>query len=759
MEITIPQHSRHIAFPLLISLLFTPIPTRVSAMTRGRRTRPVAVSGVVVDPAGAPIAEAEIEVSELGRTVRSHADGRFTLPAVEPGEYTLLVRRAGYRTRLVTVTAGPGGASPRIVLRADPIPVDPVSVTLSREPLSPRHSPLSAASVDREALQRNVGISLAGTLEELPGVRTLSTGQEFGKPVIRGLHGARVVVLDDGLRLEDYAWSDEDAPSVDAAFADRVEVVRGPASVMYGPDAVGGVVNVIPRPVVFRAEDATGIDMEAEAGLRSNNREIDGVVRAEGGAGDWAWRGAGAGRFAEALHTPNGELENTGFGSFNAEGAVAHRADWGVITARFVHFGGEFKLLEQDGPRAGVPEEEEGGPERKLGDERLQVLGTFPMGGGLRLETRVQGQFHHLIELEDDPDSMAVGVFTETEIFNLTLATGLGEVLLHHRLGENVRGTVGVSGEYQQSLTSGEIPLIPDASTASAGVFALERWDTGPITLLAGGRMDYEGVSGDASADRSWTAVTWDAGAVWRPLSHVAINANVGSAWRPPTLFELFADGPRLGEGRYEIGSTALDAEHSLNLDAGIRWTGDRVTAQVAAYRNTFDGYFFVQPTADTINGFQVFHYDQAAATLEGGEASLSVEATNWLALGARADYVRGQNDDQDEPLPLIPPQRFDLRARFHGAWGPAGAPAYVSIQGRHVAAPDRLNPYDFDVSAYTLLGLGAGTSVGIGGRMFDVDLTVHNALNTEYRGFLSRYKRFALDPGRDIVLRVRTDI
>ncbi len=753
------KRSPHFALPFLLYLFLTPSPTRAATPTATVRPRQTPVSGVVVDASGSPIAEAEVEVSELGRTVRTDAEGRFTLPNVEAGEYTLLVRRAGYRTRVVTVTAGPGGASPRIVLRADPIPVDPVSVTLSREPLSPSHSPLSAASVDREALQRNVGISLAGTLEELPGVRTLSTGQEFGKPVIRGLHGARVVVLDDGLRLEDYAWSDEDAPSVDAAFADRVEVVRGPASVMYGPDAVGGVVNVIPRPVVFRPADATGIDMEAEAGVRSNNRKIDGVLRAEGGSGDWAWRGAGTGRFAEALHTPTGELENTGFGSFNAEGAVAHRADWGVITARFVHFGGEFKLLEQDGPPAGVPEGQEGGPERKLGDERLQVLGTFPMGDGLRLETRVQGQFHHLIELEDNPDSLAVGVFTESEIFNLTLATGLGEVLLHHRLGEDIRGTVGVSGEYQQSLTSGEIPLIPDASTGSAGAFALERWDTGPITLLAGGRVDYEGVRGDGAASRSWTAVTWDAGAVWRPFAHVAINANVGSAWRPPTLFELFADGPRLGEGRYEIGSTSLDAEHSLNLDAGIRWTGDRISAQLAAYRNTFDGYLFVQPTADTINGYQVFNYDQAGATLEGGEASISVEATDFLALAARADYVRGQNDDRDEPLPLIPPKRFDLRARFHGAWGPAGAPAYVSIQGQHVAAPERLNPYDFDVAAYTLLDLGAGTAVGIGGRMFEVDLTVHNALNTEYRGFLSRYKRFALDPGRDIVLRVRTDI
>jgi hypothetical protein len=521
------------------------------------------------------------------------------------------------------------------------------------------------------------------------------------------------------------------------------------------------VVNVISRPLVFRPDDEGGLDAAVELGARTNNHEIDGVVRAEGGSGDWAWRGAGAGRFAEAIHTPLGELENTGFGSFNAEGAIARRGDWGTVTARFVHFGGEFKLLEENGP-AELPaggEEEEEGPERKLGDERLQLLGDFPLGAGARLETRFQGQLHHLVELEDDPEARAEGQLVEVELFDLTLATGLGEALLHHRLGDHVRGTVGATAEYQNSATDGEIPLIPDASTSSAGAFLLERWESGAVTLLAGARLDHESVQGDGGASHGWSAVTWDAGAVWRPVPTVALNANVGSAWRPPTLFELFAEGPRLGEGRYEIGSTSLDAERSLNLDAGIRWSGGRITAQLAAFRNAFDGYLFIQPTDDMIDGYQVFVYSQAEATLEGGEVSISVEPTAALALAARADYVRGHDEERDEPLPLIPPMRFDVRARLHGDWGPGGSPAYVTLKGEHVAAPDRLNPYDFDVDAYSLLGFEAGSTVRVAGRAFGVDLSVRNLLNTEYTSFLSRYKRFAPNPGRDIVLRVRTDI
>lgn len=573
--------------------------------------------------------------------------------------------------------------------------------------------------------------------------------------MIRGLSGARLLVLSEGMRLEDYAWSDEDAPSVDAAIADRVEVVRGPASVIYGPGALGGVVNVIPRSLPRTSGGESIFRGDIEFAAATNNREADVILRGEGATGAWGWRTMLAGRKAEALHTPEGELENTGFEALSGEAAIQRHGDWGSLTARYVRYGGEFRLLEEDGPpQGGMEELEEEGPERKLSDDRLQLTGNFPIGN-LRLETRFQGQRHHLIELEDDPEALAMGIFREVPIFDLTLDTGLGEALLHHELGDAVSGTVGLSARVQSSTGTGIVPLIPDASMNGVGIFALERWDHGRLTLLGGARADFESVDANGVDSRSFNSVTWSGGAAVQASNTVSFNANFGRAWRPPTLFELYANGPRLGEGRYEIGSADLAEEHSTNLDVGVRWDSPRLSGEVSAYRNSFGGFLFIQPTNEMQDGYQVFRYDQADALFTGLEGSVQFEASANLSLRATGETVRATNEARDEPLPLIPPARIRFEADIHTA--DAGADRkYMTLEAEHISEQDRLNPNDLATDAYTLFHASAGIEGRRLGRDMRLDLRVRNLTDESYRDFLSRYKSFALNPGRDIVVRLR---
>src|SRR2546425_653334 len=231
-----------------------------------------------------------------------------------------------------------------------------------------------AGAVD--TLARRVGgpVRPGRALETLAGVRTLSTGESIGKPVIRGLAGARVLVLGNGSRLEDYSWSDEDGPSVDARLAERVEVIRGPASVLYGSDALGGVVNVIPAEL----PDANGGPAFARSGLEvsgaTNNAEVAGALRVEGASGRLGWRATAIGRHAADLHTPAGELDNTGFGALSGEAAVGFRGSRGGAALRYARYGGEFKLLEAGGPPA-PGTGEAGAPRRRAG-------GPAPLAGG-----------------------------------------------------------------------------------------------------------------------------------------------------------------------------------------------------------------------------------------------------------------------------------------------------------------------------------------------------------------------------------------
>jgi outer membrane receptor protein involved in Fe transport len=653
----------------------------------------------------------------------------------------------------------PTGSPLELTLRRAPLSVDPITVTVTRGTLSPRHSPLAASALGTEELARSRDISLARTVDRLPGIRNLSTGLEIGKPVIRGLTGPRVLVLSQGMRLEDYSWSDEDGPTVDAALAEKVEVVRGPATVLYGADAVGGVVNVVPRSLPEAAGDERIFRGSVELGARSNNRETDLTLEGEGAGGPWGWRATVTGRRAEALRTPVGELENTGFEALTGEAAVTRRGEWGSVTARYARYGGEFRLLEEGGPPEGEggEEPEEEGPERKLSDDRLQVVGNFPLGD-LRLEARLQGQRHHLVELEDDPEALREGRFVEVEIFDLLLDTGLGEVLLHHSLAPGVEGTVGATGELQNSTGAGVVPLVPDASMASGGVFALERLERGRLTLLGGARVDLEQVDTEGGPTRTFGAVTGSLGATYDLTEGVSLSGNVGSAWRAPSLFELFASGPRLGEARYEIGDPALDEERAINVDVGLRWATDRLRGNVAAFANDFRDFLFIQPTGETRDGYQVYRYEQADALLWGGEASLEAEVVPWLALGVRGEVVRGTNEERDEPLPLIPPASVTLSAEVQGepAWADR---AFATVEGEIVMEPTHLNPLDTPVDGHGLLHFGAGAEGRRAGRDVRVDLSVRNLLDESYRDFLSRYKAFALNPGRDVQLRVRVGL
>src|SRR5256886_4092072 len=286
------------------------------------------LTGRVTDQSGQPVALATVEIAELGMRVTTTADGAFGFN-IPGGRYTLTVTHAGFApaSRAIAVN---GTTTLDVRLAVSPFALEPVPLPAPRQPVALDLSPLPVASRSGPGLHREQGVSLAHVLEALPGLRTLSTGAQIGKPVIRGLAGSRVVVMENGSRLEDYSWSDEDGPSIETGFVRRVEVIRGPASVLYGTDAVGGVVNVISEPLPF-ASDRTSSFMRTGFTLSgaSNNLELGGAARAEGARGSFGWRVAATGRYGSNLHTPAGELDNTGFGALNGEGSAGWRGEKG----------------------------------------------------------------------------------------------------------------------------------------------------------------------------------------------------------------------------------------------------------------------------------------------------------------------------------------------------------------------------------------------------------------------------------------------
>jgi len=752
--------------PLSLGLIIVAAILFVSGVARAQQDD---VHGRVVDSAGAPVANVIISLAELKVATKTAVDGTFKFTGVPAGTYTLVARRVGYAAMARPVVVN-GATDVSLQLSESAFQVEPVTITATRSPGSGLNSSLPTSALSEDVLRREASISLSHSLRELPGVRSLSTGEQVGKPVIRGLFGSRVLVLENGSRLEDYSWSDEDAPSVDARLAQRVEVIRGPASVLYGSDALGGVVNVIPEDLPSTNGGPAFHQFGIEAYGATNNHEVGSALKVSGASGRLGWRLFGIGRWAEAYRTPDGEVDTTGFFSGNGEAAVGLRGTKSNTSVRFSHYGGEFKLLESTPPAPPCPAcdaaGEEGGPERKLSADRLQLNSDYLMGGE-RLETKAQFQRHSLIEISDDtctlfpalPDCLAGK--GELAAFDLLLNTGTLDVLAHHTIGEKVRGTAGFSGLYQTNDSKGPIFLVPNATVGSVGAVAFEELTQRDWTFSVGGRLDSRHQTADRSdalgliADnsRTWNVASGNVGAVFRPLPDLALTGNAGLAWRAPTLFELYSNGPLLAEGRYEIGDQTLKPERALDLDLSARWEGSKMRGEISGFRNDIRDFIYLAPTAQRLMGFQVFRHEHADALLTGGEVSAEFQVAKPVTLRGRYDFVRGTNRDLDQPLPLMPPARVAGGADFHFAptWASS---VFAGAEVEHVARQDRPNPDDFVTGAYTLLNF----DFGVERKGLRLDVGVRNAADVRYRSFLSRYKQFALEPGRNIIIRISTN-
>ncbi|MEP7345635.1 MAG: TonB-dependent receptor, partial [Gemmatimonadaceae bacterium] len=333
-----------------------------------------------------------------------------------------------------------------------------------------------------------------------------------------------------------------------------------------------------------------------------------------------------------------------------------------------------------------------------------------------------------------------------------------------HRASGRWHTSLGVSGLLQSSDSRGIEPIIPDATTRGGGIFAIAGLDGAKVSLLLGLRGDARHISSDPNeqlaliaGSRNNSALTGDLGAAWHLTPNVSLTANAGRAWRAPTLFELYSNGPRPGEERFEIGNPNLDPETSFNVDAGIRWQSSRASGEVSLFNDKINRFIYIIPTGDTEDNLRVYRYLQDDATLRGAEIAASFRPIEALQLRGRHDFVRGTNNALDQPLPLIPAQRTAVAADLHGERvGALRAPS-IGIEVEHNASQSRRTDFDFATDAYTLLHLDAGLNAQLAGREYRIALRVRNLTDVAYKSYLSRYKEFALDPGRNILLRIST--
>jgi iron complex outermembrane receptor protein len=256
---------------------------------------------------------------------------------------------------------------------------------------------------------------------------------------------------------------------------------------------------------------------------------------------------------------------------------------------------------------------------------------------------------------------------------------------------------------------------------------------------------------------RNYSSVTGSLGLVYRASEPLAFTINVGKGWRAPSAFELFVDGVHEGTVQYLIGDRTLKNEQSLNVDLSARYATNRVQTELTFFQNRIANYIFASPTGDvdSASGFQKYLLKQADATLLGIELSLQAQVTEWLILSGGFDYLRGTNDQNEKPLPLTPSNRFKAGAKLTvGSMGSILNP-YVSVNVKTISSQKRVEEFETPTAGYTLFDIGAGGEIAIGSSRANVDVSVENLFDKAYRDHLNRFKAYALNPGRNIALKV----
>jgi len=636
-------------------------------------------------------------------------------------------------------------------------------------------------------LESGKGLNLGESLSRLPGVTTLNTGATIAKPVIQGLHSNRVLILNNGVRLEGQQWGLEHAPEVDPFLAEKVKVIKGAGSLRYGADAMGGVILVEPAPLPGKAGIGGVLNLQgfSNGGTGVASAAVEGKLP---GKIPLSGRLQGTLKRGGNLRTPNYFLSNSGILERNFSWTLGiDEKDWSteVFYSNFyseigiladAHIGNLTDLrnaIERGRPLDdGAFTYELGRPLQRVLHELVKAKGSLRTGEAGHLHLQYARQFNRRQEFDAHRPFGDLPEGTQDPDIEFEITTHRADVYWeHHPLG-NWRGSIGASAQSQINTTD-RGALIPNYESRSAGAYIIERWKSYPFPLEfeAGLRFDHQwmdvGRQGTDTLDRqlSFNSLSGTAGAIYRFPRLLRLRLNFGTAWRPPHVNELFSEGVHHGSASYEKGNPELTPERAFNTSLTAEFNNEKkLSATLTLYYNRIQNFIFAEPQEQpvlTIRGaFPAFEYKQADARIMGLDWSLDYEFVNQLHLESRGALLRSWNRRTEDYLIFMPPDRFQtgLRYEFRARDGAEEVP-FVRLTMvntlEQTRAPENID-YAPPPPGYTRFDLEAGATFVWGKQPFDVGVGVRNLFNVSYREYLNRFRYFVDEPGRNVSLRLR---
>jgi iron complex outermembrane recepter protein len=708
------------------------------------------VRGHVTDArTGEPVGWTVVYLAGTNKNATAHEDGHYLIGNIIPGEYTLRTQRVGYEALSVKIKLD-AGETLVFDIKIQPSSFRSRAIEVVGDRVNQSELQVERR-LDGKELRQQLGRTLGETLQNEPGMSMSSMGPAPARPVLRGLSGDRLQVLEDGRTTGDISTSSPDhALAIDPINSSHIEILRGPAALVYSSNATAGVVNVV------RGQIPTELPEHFHGALsfqgESVNSGFSGGGSSYGSFGKTGVRADLGFRLASDIQTPEGTLQNTSIHNYHGAIGAARIHEWGSagVSANVYRTGygipGDFLGSHPEGVKINM--------EREQVDLRLERLSQSGAVRRYTLDYTFSHYYHE--ELESNPFSGNFDlVGSEYSLFTNTLNSRL----FHNGSGALARGVVGFLGEHR-SFTAGGLTFTPQTNELRSAVYTYQQWRGSGWNIQSGLRLDATSVQPARESltsfgyrrQRDFINVSGGISASYDLSTPLSTAVSFMRTVRMPGIEELFTEGPHLPAYSFEVGNPDLNEEVGHGAEWSLRYATDRVGFQTAWYMNYFSNYLYPRNTGELSvrRPLPVYQITGDAVMMWGGEFLMEVELTKSLSFDVTVSYVQGTLTKTDQPLPFIPPLtgKIDLQYTVSGFT--------IGSSVRFADKQNRLGEFEEATDAYQVYDVFAQYLVNRGKYLHTVSLMAENVTNETYRMHLSRVKSIMPEPGRNVKLLYR---
>lgn len=711
------------------------------------------ISGIITDTQNQPLPGVSVYAPELHKGTTTDRNGKYELNNLPNGSLRLGFTFMGYSTQNKNIAKLLKENTLDITLSESVLEMDEVVISTPFNKLQSQN----VMKVEHESiktLQQKGTSTLIEGLATIPGLSQISTGTSIGKPVIRGLSGNRVLVYSQGVRIENQQFGDEHGLGLNDAGIESVEIIKGPASLLYGSDALGGVLYFIPE----RFADANTFKADFSQKYFTNTQGSNTSIGLKTATDNWKFLVRGSFNSHSDYKIADGDrVTNSRYNETDFKTGIGYSSSSFSSVLRY-----NYNKLDIGIPEDGI-------------DEQSSSKNTeFPS----------QGIFNHLISLnnviffENSKLDIDLGYISndrsEFEDSNdaslrMKLNTFNYNAKYHFPKFGEIETIIGIQGMHQTNTNSGEEYLIPNAHTNDFGVFGTANYEWNKSVLQAGLRFDTRNITSELygtegeegyfeALNKSFSSFNASLGYKTQLAEPLTLRLNVATGFRAPNLAELTSNGVHEGTNRYEIGNDDLKTEQNIQTDLNLEYKNSHFEFFVNGFYNLVNNYIYTSPTGQVLDNNAVFAYVQDNAQLYGGEAGLHFHPhpLDWLHFETSIETVTGKKDNRDY-LPLIPANNWNntIRTEFKiKNWLEEG---FAALHISSTFNQENVSGFETASKGYTLVNLGFGGTVKIGQTAFDVNLNGNNLFDKNYIAHLSRLKTDGIpNIGRNVVLSVK---